>query len=205
MKACTFRTACVLVACLCSFAARAFVLEDSSGQVHRLSDYKGRWVLVNVWATWCAPCLQEIPELVALAESRRDIQLIGLAIEWQDRVQVLQFAEGMFVNYPIVLGRREDAQAIGKMSGLPTSFIFDPEGRLAASHTGALTRRQVDRLMDSRERRSAVIHHEGTRTPGNPETRISSCSLVPSCLGGEIPSLKFSLYWERSAPRAVTR
>ena len=108
------------------------------GRVHRLADYRGRWVLVNVWATWCTPCLEEIPELVALAESRGDIQIIGMAIEWQDRDQVLQFAEGMFVNYPIVLGRREDAQAIGKVSGLPTSFIFDVEGRLAARYTGAL-------------------------------------------------------------------
>ncbi len=143
-----FLTACGLVLSLCACSAHAFVLEDSQGRVHRLSDYKGRWVLVNVWATWCAPCLEEIPELVALAESRSDIQVIGLAIDWQDRKQVLQFAEGMFVNYPIVLGRREDAKAIGKINGLPTSFIFDTDGRLATRHTGALTRRQVERLMD---------------------------------------------------------
>jgi len=173
-----FRFACSLVLALCAHAASAFVLEDAQGKVHRLSDYKGRWVLVNVWATWCAPCLEEIPELVALAESRNDIQVIGMAIEWQDRRQVLQFAEGMFVNYPIVLGRRADAETIGKIRGLPTSFIFDPEGRLAAHHTGALTRRQVERLMDSRQA-SAVIHHEGTKTPGKPNDEISSCSLVP--------------------------
>ena len=147
-----FGIAFALALCLCACAAQAFVLEDTQGRVHRLADYRGRWVLVNVWATWCTPCLEEIPELVALAESRGDIQIIGMAIEWQDRDQVLQFAEGMFVNYPIVLGRREDAQAIGKVSGLPTSFIFDVEGRLAARHTGALTRGQVERVMDSATR-----------------------------------------------------
>jgi len=146
-----FLAACALVLCLCAGAAQAFVLEDSQGRIHRLADYKGRWVLVNVWATWCAPCLEEIPELVALAEARSDIQVIGMAIDWQDRAQVLQFAEGMFVNYPIVLGRREQAQAIGEMRGLPTSFIFDTEGKPAARHTGALTRQQVERLMDRRQ------------------------------------------------------
>lgn len=144
-----FRFAFALALVLCAHAASAFVLEDAQGKVHRLSDYKGRWVLVNVWATWCAPCQQEIPELVALAESRNDIQVIGMAIDWRDRRQVLQFAEGMFVNYPIVLGQRVDAEAIGKIRGLPTSFIFDFQGRLAAHHTGALTRRQVERLMDA--------------------------------------------------------
>lgn len=143
-----FLAACALVLNLCAGGVHAFVLEDSQGRIHRLADYKGRWVLVNVWATWCAPCLEEIPQLVALAEARSDIQVIGMAVDWQDRAQVLQFAEGMFVNYPIVLGRREQAQAIGEMRGLPTSFIFDTEGRLAARHTGALTRRQVERLMD---------------------------------------------------------
>ena len=152
MKFRPFGIACALALCLCACAAQAFVLEDTQGRVHRLADYRGRWVLVNVWATWCTPCLEEIPELVALAESRGDIQIIGMAIEWQDRDQVLQFAEGMFVNYPIVLGRREDAQAIGKVSGLPTSFIFDVEGRLAARYTGALTRGQVERVMDSATR-----------------------------------------------------
>ena len=151
MRRRAFLAACALVPGLCAGAAQGFVLEDSRGRVHRLDDYKGRWVLVNVWATWCAPCLEEIPELVALAEARSDIQIIGLAIDWQDRAQVLQFAEGMFVNYPIVLGRREQAQAIGEMRGLPTSFIFDPEGMLSARHTGALTRRQVERLMDRRQ------------------------------------------------------
>ncbi|MGH8629460.1 MAG: TlpA family protein disulfide reductase [Burkholderiales bacterium] len=145
-----FLVACALVLSLCACAADAFVLEDSQGRIHRLADYKGRWVLVNVWATWCAPCLEEIPELVALAEARSDIQIIGMAIDWQDRQQVLQFAEGMFVNYPIVLGRREQTQTIGEIRGLPTSFIFDTQGRLSARHTGALTRRQIERLMDSR-------------------------------------------------------
>lgn len=151
MRRRVFLAACGLVLGLCAGAVHGFVLEDSQGRVHRLADYEGRWVLVNVWATWCAPCLEEIPELVALAEARSDIQVIGLAIDWQDRAQVLQFAEGMFVNYPIVLGRREQAQAIGEMRGLPTSFIFDAEGKLAARHTGALTRRQVERLMGRRD------------------------------------------------------
>lgn len=129
-------------------AGHAFVLEDNEHRVHRLADYKGRWVLVNFWATWCAPCLEEIPELVALAEQRRDIQVIGVAIDWQDARQVLQFAEGMYISYPIVLGDRELAKQLGNVSRLPTSFIYALDGTLVARHAGTLTRKQVIRLID---------------------------------------------------------
>jgi thiol-disulfide isomerase/thioredoxin len=178
--------ACALFLALWTHAAPAFVLEDAQGRVHRLSDFKGRWVLVNIWATWCAPCLEEIPELVALAESRSDIQVIGMAIEWQDRQQVLQFAEGMFVNYPIVLARRDDAEAIGRIRGLPASFIFDPEGRLAAHHTGALTRRQVERLMDTQPTSPRPSPPTIWRDAGN----LESCNAPRPLPGGRAERVK---------------
>ncbi|MGH8678922.1 MAG: TlpA family protein disulfide reductase [Burkholderiales bacterium] len=87
------------------------------------------------WAIWCAPCLEEIPKLVVLAEDRRDIQVFGVAIDWQ----VLQFAEGMFISYPIVLG---------DVSALPTSFIYAVGGKLVARQAGTLIRRQFIRLID---------------------------------------------------------
>lgn len=129
--------------------AHAFVVEDSTNRVLRLSDLHGRWVLVNFWATWCPPCLEEIPELVALNEARKDIQIIGIAIDWKDRDQVLQFAEGMFVGYPIVLGDRALADALGGIKGLPASLIYDPEGVLVMRHTGALTRAEIERIIDA--------------------------------------------------------
>jgi thiol-disulfide isomerase/thioredoxin len=137
----------VLLTALVAPASASFVMEDSEHRVLRLSDFSGRWVLVNFWATWCPPCLAEIPDLVALDEARKDIQIIGVAIDWKDRTQVLQFAEGMFVGYPIVLGERELAETFGDIEGLPTSLIYDPEGNLVTRHTGVLTRADIERII----------------------------------------------------------
>lgn len=128
-------------------AAEGFTLTDASGKLHRLADYRGKWVIVNFWATWCPPCLEEIPDLVSIAESRQDVQVFGIAMEFQDAKQVLQFADGMFVNYPIVLGDEKIAARIGKVAGLPTTFIYDPLGELASRHVGKLTRGQIEQLI----------------------------------------------------------
>jgi thiol-disulfide isomerase/thioredoxin len=130
-----------------AMAAEAFTLTDASGKSYRLSDYRGKWVIVNFWATWCPPCLEEIPDLVSISESRKDVQVFGIAMEFRDARQVLQFADGMFVNYPIVLGDEKIAARIGRVSGLPTTFIYDPRGELATRHVGKLTRIQIERLI----------------------------------------------------------
>ncbi|HWA14166.1 MAG TPA: TlpA disulfide reductase family protein [Burkholderiales bacterium] len=142
----------ILLAVLAAFAplaagAGSFTLTDAAGKTHRLSDYRGKWVIVNFWATWCPPCLEEIPDLVSISESRKDVQVFGIAMEFQDAAQVLQFADGMFVNYPIVLGDEKVAREVGQVSGLPTTFIFDPGGALASRHQGKLTRRQIEQLI----------------------------------------------------------
>ncbi len=143
------------VVCALAFAfvpilasAADFTLSDSAGKVHSLDEYRGKWVIVNFWATWCPPCLEEIPDLVAIAESRRDVQVFGVAMEYQDSKQALQFAEGMFVNYPIVLGDWTTAKQLGEVTGLPTTFVYDPRGQLALRHVGRITRTQLERLLD---------------------------------------------------------
>jgi thiol-disulfide isomerase/thioredoxin len=129
--------------------AAGFSLTDTEGKGHRLADYRGKWLIVNFWATWCPPCLEEIPDLVALKESRKDVEILGVAMEFQDAKQVIQFAEGMFVNYPIVLGGDRETNQVGQVTGLPTTFIYDPRGNLVKRHVGKITRKQLERLLES--------------------------------------------------------
>jgi thiol-disulfide isomerase/thioredoxin len=159
-----FRVACALLLVFATLSAAAadFKLTDSDRKVHRLGDYRGKWVIVNFWATWCSPCLEEIPDLVAITESRKDVQVFGVAMEFQDSKQVLQFAEGMFVNYPVVLGDGKTADQVGKVLGLPTTFIYDPQGKLAVRHVGKITRKQIERLLDRKAQVSKSLATENT-------------------------------------------
>jgi thiol-disulfide isomerase/thioredoxin len=146
-----YRLLALLLLCTAAIAAADdFTVTDTQGKTHKLSAYRGQWVIVNFWATWCPPCLEEIPDLVAIKESHKDLQVIGIAMEFQDARQVTQFAEGMFVNYPIVLGDRTISQNIGRVDGLPTTFIYDPKGKLADRHVGKITRKQIEQLISGK-------------------------------------------------------
>jgi thiol-disulfide isomerase/thioredoxin len=130
--------------------AHAFTLTDTKGKVHRLQDYRGKWVLVNFWATWCPPCLEEIPDLIRLYEKRanKDLMVIGVAMDYQSPATVLQFAEQMFISYPVVLGDKASAAQIGKITALPTTFLYGPDGKLAATTVGPVTPDAIERFMD---------------------------------------------------------
>lgn len=123
-----------------------FSLTDTQGKVHHLEDYKGKWLLVNFWATWCPPCLRELPDLVALydAHKNKDLDVIGVAMEYQDPDYVKQFARSMMISYPIVLGNDRIASQFGAIDGLPTSYLFNPRGKMVAYHVGALTQQAVE-------------------------------------------------------------
>lgn len=129
-----------------SNAARAadFTLTDSTGKVHKLSQYKGKWVLVNFWATWCPPCLAEIPDLNELHEDKKNnVAVFGIALQYANPKQVIDFAEGLMVSYPIVLGNPKIASQIGPVDGLPTTYLYNPQGKLVAHQLGPITKEAV--------------------------------------------------------------
>ena len=136
----------LLLALAVSWAQAAdFKVTDTHGKTHTLSGYKGKWVLVNYWATWCPPCLEEIPDLIALNENKKNnLVVIGVAMDYRNAKQVTDFAEGLLVEYPIVLGTPEIISQIGPVQGLPTTYLFNPEGKMVAQQVGLITRAAVE-------------------------------------------------------------
>jgi len=135
--------------------ADGFKVTDTTGKTHTLAGYKGKWVLVNYWATWCPPCLQEIPDLIALHENKKNnLVVIGVALDFRNAQQVSDFAEGLMVNYPIVLGNSQVVNQIGPVQGLPTTYLYNPDGKMVAQQVGAITRAAVESYITSKNGRT---------------------------------------------------
>jgi len=146
----------LLLALTVSWAqADGFRVTDTTGKTHTLAGYKGKWVLVNYWATWCPPCLEEIPDLIALHGNRKNnIVVIGIALDYRNPKQVIEFAEGLLVNYPIVLGTAQIVNQIGPVQGLPTTYLYNPAGKMVAQQVGAITREAVESYIASKNLRA---------------------------------------------------
>lgn len=135
---------------LLSFQAQAFQFKDATGELHKLEDYKGRWVLINFWATWCAPCLKEIPDLISLYQDRKDIMIIGVAMDYSDPQEIMSFVRSLSINYPIVLGDRKIASQLDEISLLPSTYFYDPDGNPAARQLGIISRESIEKFIESK-------------------------------------------------------
>jgi thiol-disulfide isomerase/thioredoxin len=131
--------------------SKGFLLKDTQGVKHALSHYKGKWVLVNYWATWCPPCLEEVPDLVNLYDHRRkkDLMVLGVVFDYQDTKEVTDYVDDMLMSYPIVLGDEEVTAQIGAADVLPTTFIYNPQGKLVNIKRGLITRQYIEKIIDS--------------------------------------------------------
>ena len=125
--------------------ARDFVLDDASGKPVRLSDFRGKVVLLNFWATWCAPCAAEIPWFMEFQKAHQDagFTTLGVSLDEDGWSAVKPYIDGRRINYRVMVGNDDVAQLYGATS-LPTTFIIDKSGRIAATHVGLCSKSEYE-------------------------------------------------------------
>lgn len=135
-----------------------FTLPDLDGRQHSLSDYRGKWVLVNYWATWCPPCLEELPELEVFhsaADGRAVV--LGVNMESIDQPALRAFVAEQFLSYPILVATEQPRrdQLVGPVEGLPTSYLVAPSGEIVARQVGQITAEAINAFIDRYESKSS--------------------------------------------------
>lgn len=145
---------------------RPFSAQDLDGRPISPADWRGRFALVNVWATWCVPCRVEIPDLAALQTSQRErLIVIGVLQDQVSADTARRFASALGVNYPIVFSTWDIERAFGETLVLPTSYLVNPAGLIVATQIGRIAPDSIVRLMSAQ----ASVRGGGLIAPEGPE------------------------------------
>ena len=117
-----------------------FALTDLSGKTVHLSDFKGKVVIVDFWATWCGPCRVEIPDFVKLQSKYKDkgLEIVGLSLDADGEKAVKPFVDKHDINYTMLLANDETAKSYGGILGIPTTFVIDRQGRIVQKFVGVM-------------------------------------------------------------------
>jgi peroxiredoxin len=126
-----------------------FALTDLSGQTHKLSDYKGKKVLVVLWATWCPPCTKEIPDLIELRKTVSEKELAILAVSNERPDIVKRFVEQANMNYTTLIDRGGLPAPYSAVRAIPSSFFINPEGNFKLATTGLLSLKETKAILDA--------------------------------------------------------
>ena len=121
-----------------------FALKDIAGNEVRLSDYRGKVVALNFWATWCGPCKLETPWLVELREQyhKQGFEIIGVSVDSLGEyypADISAFTKKYKVSYPVVMATKEMVSAFGPVTGLPTTLVIDRQGKIRHRHRGLIS------------------------------------------------------------------
>ncbi|MBE5529614.1 TlpA family protein disulfide reductase [Laribacter hongkongensis] len=149
----TLLLACLLLPALAQAASLADTrFTDLKGQSRTLTDWRGRVVVVNFWATWCAPCREEMPMLNTYAQKwgPHGVSVVGIALD--QAVEVKNFVQMFSITYPVLLGGNQAAMDLMRANGnpvgaLPFTLVLDRQGRPVARITGRLTEEQLDAVV----------------------------------------------------------
>ncbi|MBN8426995.1 MAG: TlpA family protein disulfide reductase [Xanthomonadales bacterium] len=128
----------------------ALRVETVQGGMFDLSEQRGTWVVVNFWATWCAPCREEIPMLAQLDADRSDVEVIGLAFEEISVDHMKVFIERYSVTYPVsIVDVYAPPDAFEVPRGLPMTHVIAPDGRVAKQFLGPVTREELEAVLQA--------------------------------------------------------
>jgi thiol-disulfide isomerase/thioredoxin len=126
-----------------------FSFKDIEGKTHQFSEYRGKWVIVNYWGTYCPPCLDEIPDLISISDKYKDkVVVLGMDAGGTPSNELKEFAEENFMNYPIAPVQESTLTAFGIIMAIPTSYIITPDGKLAETIIGPIDRQSVEQHFD---------------------------------------------------------
>ena len=121
-----------------------------NGSKVNLNKYQGSWLVVNYWATWCPPCIVEMPELQSFHDEHADkgAMVIGINAENISKQQLITFLDDYFITYPNFVAGPTQQSELGLIPGLPTTFMVSPEGEVVARQVGQITREMIEQFIE---------------------------------------------------------
>ena len=136
---------------------------------HKLSEYigNGQWVVLNIWGTRCPPCKEEVPELVNFHDEYKNKGsiVVGIAIDFPSyghakKAEVIEFSNDYLIDFPILLSDSTVTEklGLGRLEGLPTTYIFDPKGKVIASQLGGITKKVLEEFLNKIKQKSPYVN-----------------------------------------------
>ena len=134
-------------------AAIDFSLEDLQGKTHTAKQYRGKWLVVNYWGTFCGPCIKEMPELSKFHNERKDDDAVVLGINQEEipAKLLVNFTRNLKVSFPSLKVPFEQVTPFGRVTVLPTTFIVNPQGELVARQAGAISLEALENYIERKK------------------------------------------------------
>lgn len=157
--ACAVAALCFSSVALASQTVSDFSFKDIYGKQHQFSEYKGKWVIVNYWATYCAPCVKELPELKKIAHRYRGRAVVlGMDAGETPHHQMRRFMRQKGINYTVAPTQDSTMFSLGLIYGVPTTYIVSPQGQIVDVHMGAITAAQLENYIGAGQQQNARQH-----------------------------------------------